>query len=75
MVLASHDVLGNTSLKTGFWLEEFAAPSRRGESRLGVVPAMPAEVIPVRLGRQDTFAQGVTDVDGFQSGLLQRRCR
>jgi putative intracellular protease/amidase len=26
MVLTSHDVLGNTGLKTGFWLEEFAAP-------------------------------------------------
>lgn len=26
MVLTSHDVLGNTGQKTGFWLEEFAAP-------------------------------------------------
>lgn len=26
MVLTSHDVLGTTGLKTGFWLEEFAAP-------------------------------------------------
>src|SRR5229473_2703058 len=26
MVLTSHDQLGNTSRKTGFWLEEFAAP-------------------------------------------------
>jgi putative intracellular protease/amidase len=26
MVLTSHDQLGNTGLKTGFWLEEFAAP-------------------------------------------------
>ena len=26
MVLTSHDVLGSTGLKTGFWLEEFAAP-------------------------------------------------
>ncbi len=25
MVLTSHDQLGNTGLKTGFWLEEFAA--------------------------------------------------
>jgi hypothetical protein len=24
MVLTSHDVLGSTGLKTGFWLEEFA---------------------------------------------------
>src|SRR5262245_34311222 len=26
MVLTSHDQLGNTGHKTGFWLEEFAAP-------------------------------------------------
>jgi putative intracellular protease/amidase len=26
MVLTSHDTLGNTGRKTGFWLEEFAAP-------------------------------------------------
>lgn len=26
MVLTSHDQLGNTGGKTGFWLEEFAAP-------------------------------------------------
>jgi putative intracellular protease/amidase len=26
MVLTSHAQLGNTGQKTGFWLEEFAAP-------------------------------------------------
>ncbi|CAM4401860.1 MAG: hypothetical protein LEGION0403_FIIPPAGN_02652 [Legionella sp.] len=26
MMLTSHDQLGNTGSKTGFWLEEFAAP-------------------------------------------------
>ncbi len=26
MVLTSHDKLGDTGRKTGFWLEEFAAP-------------------------------------------------
>jgi putative intracellular protease/amidase len=26
IVLTSHDQLGNTGIKTGFWLEEFAAP-------------------------------------------------
>jgi hypothetical protein len=26
MVLTSHDQLGNTGKKTGFWLEEFVAP-------------------------------------------------
>jgi len=29
MVLTSHDQLGNTGRKTGFWLEEFAAPFYR----------------------------------------------
>lgn len=26
MVMTSHDTLGNTGKKTGFWLEEFCAP-------------------------------------------------
>lgn len=26
IILTSHDQLGSTGLKTGFWLEEFAAP-------------------------------------------------
>jgi putative intracellular protease/amidase len=26
MVLTSHDTLGNTGRKPGFWLEEFCAP-------------------------------------------------
>ena len=26
MILTSHDQLGETGKKTGFWLEEFAAP-------------------------------------------------
>src|ERR1700729_2556698 len=29
MILTSHDQLGNTGRKTGFWLEEFAAPYYR----------------------------------------------
>jgi putative intracellular protease/amidase len=29
MVLTSHDEVGNTGKKTGFWLEEFAAPYYR----------------------------------------------
>ena len=28
MVLTSHDQLGDTGRKTGFWLEEMAAPSQ-----------------------------------------------
>lgn len=26
MVVTSHDKLGGTGMRTGFWLEEFAAP-------------------------------------------------
>ena len=29
MVITSHDQLGNTGRKTGFWLEELAAPLLR----------------------------------------------
>ena len=29
MVITSHDQLGNTGRKTGFWLEELAAPYLR----------------------------------------------
>jgi hypothetical protein len=29
MVLTSRDKLGNTGRKTGYWLEEFAAPTTR----------------------------------------------
>jgi putative intracellular protease/amidase len=31
MVLTSHDQLGDTGKKTGFWLEEFAAPYADGK--------------------------------------------
>jgi hypothetical protein len=31
MVLTSHDQLGNTGLKTGLWLEEFAAHTTSSE--------------------------------------------
>lgn len=33
MVLTSHDQLGDTGLKTGFWLEEGAAPYLRLRGR------------------------------------------
>ena len=34
MVLTSHDKLGNTGRKTGFWLEEFAAPDYEPDHKL-----------------------------------------
>ena len=39
MVLTSHDRLGNTGRKTGFWLEEFAAPISFSETPGGVTLA------------------------------------
>jgi hypothetical protein len=39
MALTSHNVLGNTDRKTGFWLEEFAAPLLCFQGRPG--PAHP----------------------------------
>ncbi|WP_327111116.1 type 1 glutamine amidotransferase domain-containing protein [Streptomyces sp. NBC_01341] len=42
MVLTSHDELGNTGLKTGFWLEELAAPYYRlKEAGADIVLASP----------------------------------
>ena len=42
MVLTSHDKLGNTGRKTGFWLEEFAAPYYTfKEARAEIVLASP----------------------------------
>jgi hypothetical protein len=35
IVLTSHDQLGDTGKKTGFWLEEFAAPYYVSEKRRG----------------------------------------
>ena len=47
MVLTSHDQLGNTGRKTGFWLEEFAAPvlhlpRRRGDRDPRLAQGRPA---------------------------------
>ena len=36
MVLTSHDTLGNTGRKTGFWLEEFAAPILYSGMRMSI---------------------------------------
>jgi putative intracellular protease/amidase len=42
MVLTSHDQLGNTGRKTGFWLEEFAAPYYRfNDAGVEIVIASP----------------------------------
>ena len=40
MVITSHETLGNTELKTGFWHEEYAGQGNSG-SFWPVVPALP----------------------------------
>lgn len=47
MVLTSHDQLGDTGEKTGFWLEEFAAPyyvlrDLKRRDQLGLAQGRPA---------------------------------
>jgi putative intracellular protease/amidase len=43
IVLTSHDTLGNTGRKTGFWLEELAAPYYAlKEAGANIVLASPA---------------------------------
>lgn len=43
MVLTSHDKLGNTGHKTGFWVEEFAAPYYRFlDANVDITLASPA---------------------------------
>jgi putative intracellular protease/amidase len=47
MVLTSHDVLGSTGRKTGFWPEEFAAPYFKfGDAGVQVTLASPKGVQP-----------------------------
>ena len=52
MVLTSHDRLGNTGRKTGFWLEELAAPYYVfKESGAEITLASPKGVVPRSIPR------------------------
>lgn len=65
MVLTSHDQLGNTGKKTGFWLEEFAAPYYAFiDAGAQVVLASPA-------GGQPPL-DPKSDLPEFQTELTQR---
>ena len=65
MVLTSHDQLGNTGKKTGFWLEEFAAPYYTfTDAGAEVVLASP-------LGGQPTL-DPKSDLADFQTALTHR---
>ena len=41
MVLTSHNILGNTGRQTGFWLEEFTAPTTCSSTRASITVASP----------------------------------
>jgi hypothetical protein len=58
MVLTSHDKLGDTGKKTGFWLEEFAAPYYSGRRK---------ESLRSCSRRRNPLARGC-DRDGFGYG-------
>ncbi len=65
MVLTSHDQLGNTGKKTGFWLEEFAAPYYTFlDAGADIVLASPA-------GGQPPL-DPKSDLPEFQTGLTHR---
>ena len=65
MILTSHDQLGNTGHKTGFWLEEFAAPYYTFlDAGAEVVLASP-------LGGQPPL-DPKSDLPGFQTALTHR---
>ena len=85
MVLTSHDQLGNTGKKTGFWLEEFAAPYyvfKDAGANITVVspaggqpPLDPSSDAPesqtdaTRRFKSDTVAQAVLAHTGKLAGL------
>lgn len=65
MVLTSHDQLGNTGKKTGFWLEEFAAPYYAfKDAGAGIVLASP-------LGGQPPL-DPKSDLPEFQTEMTHR---
>jgi putative intracellular protease/amidase len=65
MVLTSHDTLGNTGRKTGFWLEELAAPYYAFlDAKAEIVLASPA-------GGQPPLDPKSNEPD-FQTGLTRR---
>lgn len=65
MVLTSHDQLGDTGLKTGFWLEEFAAPYYVfKDAGADVVLASPAGGLPP--------LDPKSELPDFQTDMTQR---
>src|ERR1700731_1653423 len=62
MVLTSHDMLGNTGRKTGFWLEELAAPYFAFKDGGGQPPPAPRGGAPPPLDPKSNEPSFQTDI-------------
>ena len=59
MVMTSHDTLGNTGRKTGFWLEEFCARlTTRSSMRVLTLQSLPPKVVNRRSIPRATHPRG-----------------
>lgn len=68
MVLTSHDRLGDTGKKTGFWLEEFAAPYYVfKDAGANITLASPAGGQPPLDPKSDATEAQTTDTDRFRA--------
>ena len=68
MVLTSHDQLGNTGKKTGFWLEEFAAPYYAfRDAGVAITLASPKGGQPPLDPKSDEPANQTHDTDRFRT--------
>jgi putative intracellular protease/amidase len=82
IVLTSHDLLGNTGKKTGFWLEEFAAPYfvfrdagvqlTLASPKGGQPPLDPKSDLLGRRGRVDTAGSHLRETRQL-AAILRRR--
>ena len=67
MILTSHDQLGNTGKKTGFWLEEFAAPYYAfRDAGVAITLASPKGGQPPLDPKSDEPANQTHDTDRFR---------
>ena len=68
MILTSHDQLGNTGKKTGFWLEEFAAPYYAfRDAGVAITLASPKGGQPPHDPKSDEPANQTHDTDRFRT--------
>ncbi|WP_067702480.1 MULTISPECIES: type 1 glutamine amidotransferase domain-containing protein [unclassified Erwinia] len=74
MVLTSHDRLGDTGKKTGFWLEEFAAPWYVfRDAGINVVLASPAGGHPPLDPKSDEPDAQTLDTERFRQDLVAQQ--